>query len=133
MESLCAAMDRGDLEVTIVCVISNNSKAPILQRARLKQIPAFHISGKTHPGSETAALLEIFEKQNVDALILAGYMKKLPDEIVLRYTGRTFNIHPALLPSFRWSRYVRTPCARGCPGQRGESDWSNRASNRYRI
>ena len=36
-----------------------------------------------------------------DLLVLAGYMKILPPEIVRKYKGKIINIHPALLPSFR--------------------------------
>jgi len=36
----------------------------------------------------------------VDVIALAGYMKKLPPEVVKRYHNRILNIHPALLPAF---------------------------------
>jgi folate-dependent phosphoribosylglycinamide formyltransferase PurN len=36
----------------------------------------------------------------VDVIVLAGYLKLVPPEVVARYAGRILNIHPALLPSF---------------------------------
>ena len=99
MESICQAIDRGDLKAEIVCVVSNNSRAGILERARRRGIPAYHVSGKTHPGSESEAMLRILKEARVDVLVMAGYMKKLPDPVVKHYVGRSFNIHPGLLPA----------------------------------
>ncbi|MCD4655823.1 phosphoribosylformylglycinamidine cyclo-ligase [bacterium] len=100
MASICDAIDRQDLDVEIGCVISNNSKAFILESARNRGIPAIHISGKTHPESEMQALLDTLKTYDVDAVVLAGYMKKLAPEILQWFRGKVFNIHPALLPSF---------------------------------
>ncbi|MBN1879316.1 phosphoribosylformylglycinamidine cyclo-ligase [bacterium] len=100
MESICRAIDSNNFQAEVVCVVSNNSKAMILERARERKIPAFHVSSLSHPGSETDALLDIFQRCKADTLVLAGYMKKLPEEIVRHFQGRSFNIHPALLPSF---------------------------------
>lgn len=100
MQSISEAIDRNELHATIACVISNNSRAFILERARRKNIPALHISGKTHPGGETRALLDTFREYNVEAVVLAGYMKKLSAELIREFPGRIFNIHPALLPAF---------------------------------
>lgn len=100
MDAICSAIDRGDLPAEIACVISNNSRAGILEKARQRGIPAFHVSGKTHPESESMAMLDLFKKTRADTLVLAGYMKKLANPIVKHFSGRSFNIHPALLPAF---------------------------------
>ena len=39
-------------------------------------------------------------KASIDLIVLAGYMKKLPNEIIKKYQGRIVNVHPALLPEF---------------------------------
>lgn len=44
--------------------------------------------------------LELLEKHDIDLIILAGFLKKMPKEIVRKYSGRILNIHPALLPEF---------------------------------
>ncbi len=100
MQSLCNAIDRGDLDAEIVCVVSNNSRAFILERAKKQGIPAYHISQVTHPGKETDKLFEVIEKCAADTLVLAGYMKKIPDRVLKSFNDRVFNIHPALLPAF---------------------------------
>ena len=103
--NLQAILDRinaGDLSAQLVFAASNNSKAYALERARQYGVPAYHVSAKTE-GSESAAtakLLEILEQHPVDLLVLAGYMKKVPDALLHRLKNRVINIHPALLPAF---------------------------------
>lgn len=43
---------------------------------------------------------ELLEKHNVDLIVLAGYIRKLPREVTDKYENRIINIHPALLPKF---------------------------------
>lgn len=48
----------------------------------------------------TAELLSVLQKNNVEILVLAGYMKKLPSAIIKAFHHRIVNIHPGLLPAF---------------------------------
>lgn len=110
MVAILQSIDRGDFDAEIACVISNNSNAHILEHARERKIPAFHISTRSHPNTEWEHIEQILDKHKADTLVLAGYMKKIPEKIVKRFSGRTFNIHPALLPAFggkgMFGRYV---------------------------
>jgi folate-dependent phosphoribosylglycinamide formyltransferase PurN len=45
-------------------------------------------------------LADVADDHAVDLIVLAGYLKLLPPEIVERFEGRILNVHPALLPSF---------------------------------
>ena len=40
------------------------------------------------------------KKLSTDLIVLAGFLKKIPDELVDEFENRIINIHPALLPSF---------------------------------
>lgn len=90
----------GDLDVDVGFVLSNNSQCGAAQYARQHEIPFYHISSKTHPSTEAydQAILEVC--QSVDLIVLAGFMKKLPDSLISQFSNRILNIHPALLPSF---------------------------------
>ncbi len=46
------------------------------------------------------ALLEVLKKTEIDLIVLAGFLKKIPDVVVKDYANRIINVHPALLPSF---------------------------------
>ncbi|MEE9554410.1 MAG: phosphoribosylglycinamide formyltransferase [candidate division Zixibacteria bacterium] len=102
LQSLIDACKEGSLNGKVAAVISNNSKAHVLIRAANENIPSYHLSGKTHPekGSLAKRMLEVFEENGTNLIILAGYMKLLPPEITKRYRDRILNVHPALLPKY---------------------------------
>ena len=83
-------------------VISNNAGAYALERARKKGIPAVCISPKNYETREVfhRALLDELQKNQVDLVVLAGYLVAIPPMIVEAYPNRIINIHPSLIPSF---------------------------------
>jgi phosphoribosylglycinamide formyltransferase-1 len=97
----------GDLPAEPAFVVSNNSRSPALEKARQAGVPAYHVSGKTE-GSEdgvAAKIVEFLDRHRADWLVLAGYMKKIPEALLARLPGRILNIHPALLPAFGGDGY----------------------------
>ncbi len=88
--------------VNIVVVISNNSAAGILELARKNNVPALHLSSRQFPeeGAYVDTLLETLREQEVNFIVLAGYMKRVPPRVIEAYRNRIINIHPALLPKF---------------------------------
>jgi len=52
------------------------------------------------PDKFVGALINILERNRIDFIALAGYLRKVPPEIVGKFKNRIVNIHPALLPSF---------------------------------
>lgn len=92
----------GQLNARIMVLICNNRNAFVLERARQVGIRAEHWS-ETLAGSRQAfvnGLLKILCEYKVELVVLAGYMKLLPEDVVREYHGRILNIHPALLPKF---------------------------------
>ncbi|MEF3280155.1 MAG: bifunctional phosphoribosylaminoimidazolecarboxamide formyltransferase/IMP cyclohydrolase [Elusimicrobiota bacterium] len=45
-------------------------------------------------------LINKLKSKKIDLVVLAGYIKKLPEKFVTEYNGKIINIHPAILPSF---------------------------------
>jgi len=96
------AIQRGELEAEIVCVISNRPDAPGIERAREWGLDAHVIDHRTfasRPAHEYE-VLRILERARPDFIALAGYMRLLSAEFVAKYPHRILNIHPSLLPSF---------------------------------
>ena len=83
---------------TISLVVSDNPKAGALDYAAENHIDSFVISVKDK--DYVQHLLSILQQYDIDYILLAGYLKKIPDEIVEKYRWRILNIHPALLPKF---------------------------------
>jgi phosphoribosylglycinamide formyltransferase-1 len=102
LQSIIDSCQAGALKAEIKAVISNNSKAYGLKRAQQAGIETFHVSKMVYPDAEeyVRVILDLLEKRDVDLIVLAGYMKLLPLEIVKKYYGRIINIHPALLPKY---------------------------------
>jgi len=92
----------GKLNAVLAGVISNNSSCGALEHARQHNIPALHISRKQFQ-SDTEFdqhLLKVLADLKTDLVILAGYMKMMPESVVRAFKNKILNIHPALLPSF---------------------------------
>jgi phosphoribosylglycinamide formyltransferase-1 len=92
----------GQLNARVMVLICNNRNAFALERARQAGIRAEHWS-ETLAGSRpefVEGLLRMLKECKVELIVLAGYMKLLPEEVVREYAGRIINIHPALLPKF---------------------------------
>ena len=89
-------------DTTIVLVISSSAGAGILERARELGIPARHISRKQFDSDDgfVTAMVEALSEHGATFIALAGYMKRLPSQIVQSFRNRIVNIHPALLPRF---------------------------------
>ena len=102
LQAIMDACERGLLRAKVCAVISNNSGAQALERARRAGVAAYHISGATHPKPAMldAAICECLERHGVDLVLLAGYMRPLGEGVLARYRGRVLNSHPALLPKF---------------------------------
>ncbi len=88
--------------VQIEVVISNNSNAYALERAKKHGIAANTINKKDfesfHRFSE--AFLELIDSYQVDLIVLAGCLMIIPENVVRSYKNRIINIHPSLIPSF---------------------------------
>ncbi len=86
----------------ITLVISNNQNAYALTRAEKAGIKALYISKKelnTQEAFETA-LMQSLEENEIDLIVLAGFMSILSERFTSRFDHRIINIHPSLIPSF---------------------------------
>lgn len=90
----------GFLASNVRLVISDRM-APGLIFAESSGIQTAVISRLDLPRDEfISKQLSLLKKFGIDLILLAGYIKKLPSEIVDIFSGRILNIHPALLPEF---------------------------------
>ena len=102
LQALIDACAAQSLDAKVVLVVSNNSKSGALRRAVAANIDTRHISIKTHGSEDTAnyAIANALADAEADWVLLLGYMKKMGEAILSRFSGRIINTHPALLPNF---------------------------------
>ncbi len=84
------------LQVKVALIVCNNPTAGVLDIAATKNIPSLLIEKERFFYGD-AYLPELKE---IDLIVLAGFLWKIPDTLVKEYPRRIINIHPALLPKF---------------------------------
>jgi phosphoribosylglycinamide formyltransferase-1 len=80
----------------VVLVASNRADSPALLRAATASIDI----ASFNPNDDGSELLGLLHKFRIDLVVLAGYLKRIPPQVISEYAGRIINIHPALLPAF---------------------------------
>jgi phosphoribosylglycinamide formyltransferase-1 len=104
MAALIEAAKDKTYPAEIVLVVSNRAGAAGLETARANGI-ATEVIDHTVFGKDRAAfertLQVVLEKNRIDIICLAGFMRLLTAEFVGRWQHRIINIHPALLPAFK--------------------------------
>lgn len=88
--------NRTDVQISLI--LTNNPEAGVIQRARRLHIPVVVFDRKTFYESER--IVELLLNQQVDLVVLAGFMMLMPEKLVLAFPRRIVNIHPALLPKY---------------------------------
>ena len=88
----------GHPSVEIAFVLSNKIDAPILASSKAKNVKAIYCTNDQV--SDGAYLISLCKENTIDYIILAGYLRLIPIELIQSYPERIINIHPALLPKF---------------------------------
>ena len=84
----------------IVLTVSNNKNAYALERAENNGIRSMVMT-------DEESLLKVLKEENIDMIVLAGFLKILSKDFIQGFGKPIINIHPSLIPSF---------CGKGCYG-----------------
>lgn len=85
--------------IKIVAVFSDKTECGAFDIARSYSIET-HVIGKGESKIDQSDLLKVLKNYNLNLIVLAGYLKLIPIDVVKYFENRIINIHPALLPSF---------------------------------
>jgi len=109
LQSIIDACAGGLVPGEVAVVISNREDAYGLQRAKFSGIPGIFLDPMAYdgPGAYDHAIRETLELEDVEYVVMAGYMKLLGAEVLDAFPMRVVNIHPALLPSFAGASGIR--------------------------
>ena len=83
----------GGINGTVKLVISNKEDAYGLERARLSKIKAVY-------ETDEDKIIGLLKENNIDLIVLAGYLKIITPKFVDEFRNKIINIHPSLIPSF---------------------------------
>ena len=96
-ENICNYF-KNSSDIEVVLIITNKPEAHIVERAKKLKIP-IHFTTKLDLNKYTY-LHKKLKSLNVDFVILAGFLLKIPFQMVKSYPNRILNIHPSLLPKY---------------------------------
>lgn len=103
-QAILDAISAGRLDARVVCVISDNPQAFILERARRAGVPAHYVDCSPFrtklEGRGEQEVLARLREHSADFIALAGFMRIVKAGLLVPYRGRIVNIHPSLLPAF---------------------------------
>lgn len=106
--AIADAISEGSCRATIEAVVSENSNAPVLTRAKERGLRAHCIPfSRNSRLAWEAELSDFVASHSPDLVILAGFMKVLSPTFVARFAGRILNIHPSLLPALGGLHAIR--------------------------
>lgn len=95
-QSIINSIKEGSIKgATIVALIVNKSGIKAIERAKEHNIPVYILESDFENN-----LGIILERLNPDLIVLAGFLKKIPSEVIRKYPDKIINIHPALLPKY---------------------------------
>lgn len=84
----------------VVLVASDRATSGALERARARGIATATLPAPSATCHGLPSLDRVLSAHGVDLVVLAGYLKLVPAEVVRRFPGRMLNVHPSLLPAF---------------------------------
>ena len=79
-------------------IISNKENAYVHTRAKNLNVPSYTFSKEDFASGEK--ILELLKENNIEAIVLAGFLLKVPTVLLQAYPDKIINIHPALLPKY---------------------------------
>lgn len=94
-ENICKKIENDNIEINLIA--SNKKNAFVLERAKKLGVESLVFSKSE---LENGDLQKELLKRNIDFIVLAGFLLKIPESLINKFENRIINIHPALLPKF---------------------------------
>lgn len=87
----------GHPTVEVAVIITNKAEAGVIRRAKNLQVPVEFLPA---PAFKEGKVTERLRQYETDFVVLAGFLLRVPDDMLEAYPNRIVNIHPSLLPKF---------------------------------
>ncbi|OGX16478.1 MAG: phosphoribosylglycinamide formyltransferase [Omnitrophica WOR_2 bacterium RBG_13_41_10] len=107
--AIIRAVKKGKIKASLALLVCDNPKAGAISRAKRADIKVALVKREDFSSKNDfqAKILQHLAENNIDLIVLAGFMRILSPELVQKYQGRILNIHPALLPSFKGAQGIK--------------------------
>ena len=100
--AISEAIRSGQLDATVKVVVYNNPGAGVADKAREFGVPAILVNHREFASREDVdrEIVSILHQHGVQLVVMAGWMRRVTQELIDAFPRRMLNIHPSLLPSF---------------------------------
>ncbi|MGJ0455774.1 phosphoribosylglycinamide formyltransferase [Aliarcobacter cryaerophilus] len=99
-ETIQKAIEDGILDANVCVIITNNSTAGVIEKAKKYGIDSFVINSKLFPNENLdLKISQILKEYGCDYIFLSGFMKKIEENLLKAFPKKIINTHPAILPS----------------------------------
>ncbi len=106
LQAVIDSINKKEINGEIKLVISNRQNAFGLKRAEEENIKNIFVDPRNlNDENYDKKLIFELEKESIDLIILAGYLKILTKNIIKEYKNKIMNIHPSLIPCFSGKKY----------------------------
>ena len=85
-------------DVSISLILTNNPKAGVIERANRLNIPSIVFDKNAF--KNTNEIVDLLQENNIDLIVLAGFLWLIPENLIEAFSNKIVNIHPALLPKY---------------------------------
>lgn len=100
LQSILDNIDNGNINGEVSLVIGSKEGIFALERAEKQGIKTSVVSKKEFGDKTSDEILRLAKENNIDLIVLAGYLSILKGKLLEEYGNRIINIHPSLIPSF---------------------------------
>lgn len=98
-QAIIDAVRNNELNIEIAGLITNRDGIGAIEHAKMNRIPV-NVINDTDQDDFKIKLIDQLQKWQPDLIVLAGFLKKIPPEVITGFPNKIINIHPALLPKF---------------------------------
>lgn len=101
-QAIADAVTNGTIAAELTLLFCDRKNAYAIQRAKALMIPVISFSPKDFSSKALyeAEILHLLEEEQIELIVLAGYMRIIGPTLLEVFSGRIINIHPSLLPDF---------------------------------
>lgn len=102
-DAIVKAIEDQKLNASVECVVVDNLKAKVIEKAKKKNIEVFAFNPKDYASKKEyeKEIVALLDQKKVELVVLAGYMRLCGETFLNAYEGKIINIHPSLLPAFK--------------------------------
>jgi len=107
--AIIRAAKKGKIKANLSLLVCDNPKAGAVGRAKRAGVKIAMVRREDFSSRDDfeRKIIEHLQQNNIDLVVLAGFMRMLGPELISRYENKIINIHPALLPSFKGAHGIK--------------------------